>query len=208
MDEARSEDQKGTDRPVILLDGDRVSLGPLRRDLVPLYHRWITDFATLRTLDQPLIPLTLEQEQRWYEQTAASESHTPFTIYERGSKRPIGTMDLRGISHRHGSAELGILIGEADCRGKGYGTEAVILLLDYAFTALGLNNVMLWVAEFNLAGRRAYQKAGFKEIGRRRRSRVMGGRSWDSICMDCIAGEFSSPVLSKVLAPDEPRAQS
>jgi diamine N-acetyltransferase len=69
------------------------------------------------------------------------------------------------------------------------------------YTALGLHNVMLSVYEHNLAGRRAYEKAGFREIGRRRQCRRMGERVWDEIFMDCLATEFESPVLKRVLAP-------
>ena len=78
-------------------------------------------------------------------------------------------------------------------------------MVDYAFTALGLHNVMLAVYEFNLAAVRVYEKVGFKEIGRRRKSKFMGGEFWDEIFMDCLANEFESPVLGKVFAPDEPR---
>lgn len=192
--------------PIISIEGELVALGPLRHDLLPVYQRWIDDFRTLRTLSQPPLPLTFEQEGRWFEQAQATERHVPFTIYERASWRPIGNTDLREISFRNRNAEFGIMIAEADARGRGYGTEATRLMLDYAFTALGLNNVLLRVVEFNLAGQRAYQKAGFREIGRRRQCHSMGGRLWDVILMDCLASEFTSPVLSRILIPDEPRA--
>ena len=97
------------------------------------------------------------------------------------------------------------VIGDPDARGRGFGTETARLMLDYAFTALGLHSLMLRVFEFNLAGRRAYEKAGFREIGRRRQCHFMGGRLWDTIYMDCLASEFTSPVLSQILVPDRPR---
>jgi diamine N-acetyltransferase len=55
----------------------------------------------------------------------------------------------------------------------------------------------------NPAGIRAYQKAGFKEIGRRRECRMMGGKLWDEVHMDCISSEFESPVLRQIYAPDD-----
>jgi len=61
------------------------------------------------------------------------------------------------------------------------------------------------VFEFNLAGRRAYERAGFREVGRRRQGHRMGGRRWDVIYMDCLASEFTSPVLGRVFVPDLPR---
>jgi len=188
-----------------MIEGELVALGPLRRDLIPLYQRWIDDLSTLRTLDLPPLPITLEQEQRWYEGAGATDDHTPFTIYERATWAPIGTTDLRGINHRRGTAEFGIMIGEPSARGKGYGTETARLMLDYAFTVLGLRNVTLRTAEFNFAGRRAYEKAGYREFGRRRQCRPMGGHLWDDVYMDCLASDFSSPVLSRILIADEPR---
>ncbi len=100
---------------------------------------------------------------------------------------------------------FGILIGESDARGRGHGAETARLMLDYAFTALGLHSVMLRVHEYNLAGRRAYGRAGFREFGRRRQVQLMGGHLWDTIYMDCLTSEFTSPVLGRVFAPDEPR---
>jgi len=78
-------------------------------------------------------------------------------------------------------------------------------MLDYAFMALSLHSVMLTVNAYNLAGFHAYQKAGFREFGRRRECRMMGGKLWDKIYMDCLATEFMSPVLGRVFIPDEPR---
>ena len=79
-------------------------------------------------------------------------------------------------------------------------------MLGYAFTALGLHNVMLTVHEYNPAGIRAYTKAGFHEFGRRRESIFMGGKNWDVIHMECLATEWGpSPVLAEIFKPDEPR---
>lgn len=189
---------------IINIEGELVALGPIRRELLPVYQRWINDFGTAKNLALAPAPMTLDAEEAWFNQ-AATGSVAYFTIYERATWRPIGNVDLRDIDHRNRSASLGILIGEASCRGKGYGTETVRLILDYAFTALGLHNVLLSVYEFNLAGRRAYDKAGFKEIGRRRQCRALAGRLWDEIYMDCLATEFESPVLSKIFTPDRER---
>jgi RimJ/RimL family protein N-acetyltransferase len=205
-------DRAMAEQPILNIVGELVALGPHRRDLLATYQRWINDFGTLRTLGVvPPGPMTLEQEALWYEGAAANEFR--FTIYERTVSpasglawRPIGTTRLGGIDHRNRSAGFGIGIGEPDARGKGYGTEATRLMLDFAFTALGLHSVMLTVAEFNLAGRRAYEKAGFREFGRRRQCRWLAGRLWDDVYMDCLATEFVSPVLARVFVPDEPRS--
>ena len=187
---------KSAGRPVLNVEGELVGLGPLRRDLLPLYQRWINNLWTMRTLDLPPCPMTMEKEQDWYDRQSRTESDVPFTIYERETLRPIGNTGLHEVDYRNRTASFGIIIGEPECRGKGYGTETTRLMLDYAFAVLGLHNVMLIVFEFNAAGIRAYNKAGFTEFGRRRECRLMGGKLWDEIHMDCLSTEFDRPVTS------------
>ncbi len=203
---SQSESPKATS-PIFNIVGDRVALGPLRKDLIPTYLRWFNDFRTLRTMLAMPVPLTLEQEEKWYERAnTRGDTDIVFTIYEKASARPIGNVDLRDIDHRNRTALFGIAIGEPDARGKGYGTEATQLMLDFAFTVQGLHTVMLHVLEYNLAGIRAYTKAGFKEFGRRRESHFMGGKYWDVIHMEYLASEWGpSPVLAEIFKPDEPR---
>jgi RimJ/RimL family protein N-acetyltransferase len=150
---------------IVNIAGERVGLGPLRRDLIPFYQRWINDFATMRTYEAPR-PLTMEPATAWYEKRTHEEQTVCFTVYELATWRRIGKTVLYDVDFHHRTAEFGIIIGEPHCWGKGYGTEATLLTLDYAFTALTLHNVMLQVAEFNQAGRRVYGKAGFRECGR------------------------------------------
>lgn len=198
--------QSDMESPIVNIAGERVALGPLRRDLLPLYQRWINDFGTLRTLATPPHPLTMEGETAWYERAAMPDASTVhFTIYEAASWRPVGILHLREINHRNRTAAFGLMIGDPASRGKGYGTEATRLMLDYAFTALGLHSVMLTCYAFNQAGQRAYVKAGFREFGRRRECHLMGGKLWDEIYMECLASEFESPILARIFAPDQSR---
>lgn len=192
--------------PIINFAGELVALGPLCRDHLALYLRWINDFGTTRMLGVPSGPMTLEQETAWYERAAVDEGRHSFTIYERTTGRAIGNCGLHEVDLANRRALVGIMIGEPDARGRGYGTEAMRLLLDYVFTVLGMHSVMLTVHEYNEAGRRCYAKVGFREIGRRRQSRWFSGRFWDEISMDILASEFESPVLSRMLAPEPSRS--
>ena len=187
--------------------GEKVALGPLRKDLVPTYTRWYNNFYTLRTLGTTPVPLTLEQDERQHERLVArADTEISFTVYERCGSRPIGNVGLFDVDYRNRTAELGLIIAEPDARGKGYGTETTQLVVDYAFTALGLHNVMLTVFEYNLAGIHVYTKVGFRESGRRRESIFMGGKLWDIIYMDCLSSEWESgTVLAETFRPDEPR---
>jgi RimJ/RimL family protein N-acetyltransferase len=92
-----------------------------------------------------------------------------------------------------------IAIGEKECWGRGYGTEVTQLMLDYGFNVLGLHNIMLTVFSINRRGIRAYLRAGFREIGRRREAVERGGQLLDIVYMDCLATEFESPVLQRLM---------
>ncbi len=198
-------DGSDTIQPIVNIPGEQVVLGLLHHDLLPLYQRWHNDFATQRTYADPLEPTTSEHWAARYERWLRGTDAVRFTLYERATLRPIGITNLHRIDLRNRTAAFGMLIGATTDRGKGYGTEATHLMLDYAFTALGLHNVMLTVLPFNRAGRRVYEKAGFRECGRRREAHMMGGKWEDVIAMECLASEFESPVLARIFVADEPR---
>ena len=189
------------ERPIVTIEGEQIALGPLRRELIPDYARWQGDFAVQRTYRTPG-PVTIDETTAWYERCSAAQGDSWFTIYERATWRPIGYTEIDGIDWRCGTSTFGILIGEADCRGRGYGTEITRLMLDFAFTALGLRNVLLTTDSFNLAALSAYRKAGFKEIGRRRQCSPLNGQFYDLVYMDALASEFTSPFLAPIFAPD------
>jgi RimJ/RimL family protein N-acetyltransferase len=193
-------------QPIANIVGEKITLGPLSKDVLPTITRWINDFQALRTLGAGMPgPSSLENEEEWYASAISRTAGVTFLIRERSSHLPVGTTSLHTIDFRNRATTFGILMGEHTARGQGYGTEAASLMLDYAFNALGLHSVSLTVAEFNLAGRAAYSKAGFRECGRLRERLWLAGRMWDQIHMDCLATEFTSPVLAAVFAPDTPR---
>lgn len=184
-------------RPLITVEGERVALGPIRRDLIPLYQAWINDLSVTRFLASS--PMSLDQEMNWYENVLKDSRMVYFTIYELPSYRPIGGVDLHGIDLRNRCAELGIMIGEQNARGRGLGTEAVRLACDYGFHALELNSIWLLTYGWNIAGQKAYVKAGFKEVGRRRQARFFDGRFWDDVYYDLLREEFESPVVRRMM---------
>ena len=178
-------------RPIMNIIGEVVALGPLRRDLLPLVQGWFNDPLIHRTAstDAP-VPLTIEIIETWYARSTTGEREINFIIYERATGIPIGTVGWRGIDYRNRTAEFSILIGNRASHGKGFGTETTRLMLDYGFTALGLHSAMLTTASFNRGGIRAYTKAGFREIGRRRECRLLNGTLWDTVYMEILASEF------------------
>lgn len=187
-------------RPDIIVPGEKVFLGPIRRELAPVYRRWMNDLEVALTLSiLRRIPLTEEDELDWFDAARRETNSKVFTIYERPDDRPVGNIGLHDIDFHCGTAEVGLVIGERSVWGRGYATEALSLLLDYAFTVLGLNHVWLRYIAMNERARQVYDRVGFREAGRLREAARVGQRRYDVVFMDLLAREFRSPVLAEKL---------
>ena len=199
---AISSTQSENESPLINILGEKVALGPATRGQIPTIYRWSNDFRVSVLSGDSLRPVTLESLYADYDRQSAKEEHQPrwieFSMYERATMRFIGLTSLRHLDHRNRTATFGILIGEKDCWHKGYGTEATKLILDYGFTVLNMHNIDLTTYAYNEAAHKAYLKAGFREIGRRRQAHRWRDHVYDEIIMDCLATEFEgvgTPVL-------------
>jgi diamine N-acetyltransferase len=128
--------------PPIILRGQRAGLGPLRRDLIPTYARWQTDLEVLRGMGTIGQVPGVEATEAWYERATKPDStEVHFTIYDLDDLAPVGTALLVRVNQHSGTAEFGITIGER--RSQGLGTEATRPVLDWAFTVMGLHNILL-----------------------------------------------------------------
>ena len=148
------------ERPVVTIEGAAIALGPLRRELIPHYARWQGDLLVQRTYRTPG-PVTIEEATAWFEPRAAGGGDCWFTIYERATWRPIGYTEIDGIDWRVGTAGIGILIGEAGGRGRGYGTETTRLKLAFALHPPGLRKRLPPTDAFHLGGLSVHSKPGF-----------------------------------------------
>jgi diamine N-acetyltransferase len=186
-----------------LVSGERAALGLLRRDHLPKLAIWFNDPEVRRSLAHRGV-VSEDGQLQWYdEMTKAGAAPRPsavaFAIHAAADGELVGVCSLDSIDHNFLRAEYGVFLGQR--RGTGIGSEATRLVLEWAFTILGLRNVMLESYEFNEQAIRAYKRAGFQEIGRRRDAVRALGRRWDCILMDATAEGFESPVLGR-LQPD------
>ena len=193
-EQARPEGQQ----PIINIVGDKVALGPIRRDLTQLFQLWSNDFE-VRRFEGLMLPRSLESIEDLYSRISKNENQAYFVVYEKTQMRPIGNAGLDSISYAHRTAEFFIVIGEKESWGKGYGTEVTRLVLDYGFTCLGMHNIYLRVFATNQRAIGAYQRSGYRMAGRQRQTRWRGGRPYDLIMMDCLATEFQGDAFNYVL---------
>jgi RimJ/RimL family protein N-acetyltransferase len=101
----------------------------------------------------------------------------------------VGHIGLWGARPKDRCATIGIALGRVYI-GRGYGTDAMRVIVEYGFREMGLHRMQLDVAPFNAAGVRAYEKAGFVEEGRRRESVWHDGRWYDEVMMSILDREW------------------
>jgi len=116
-------------------------------------------------------------------------------IVDSKSDKLLGNCGLLNVDHINRNAEFGIFIGDGQSRGKGIGEEATRLILDFGFNAINLNHIWLRVFTFNKNAIGLYKKIGFKVIGAKRQSRIIGNNKIDELLMDILPNEFESPYI-------------
>ena len=185
-----------------LVSGERAALGSLEREHLARLSRWFNDPEVRRGLAHRGT-VNVDAETAWYVRMTAAAgeprpTEVPFAIHDAADGELVGVCGLENIDHNFSRADFGIFLGQR--RGTGIGADATRLVLDWAFTIIGLHNVMLESYEFNEPAIRAYERAGFQVIGRRRDAVRALGRRWDSVLMDATAEGFYGSTRPRRIA--------
>jgi RimJ/RimL family protein N-acetyltransferase len=178
--------------------GERIALRPLEVEDASLCQEWLNDPENLQYLLR-FRPLTLAEERGWLGSLQGKREDHVFGIALREGERLIGACGLHGAELPHRTGQLGIMIGDRTAQGKGYGSEAIRLLLEYGFGTLGLHRVALFVYANNARGIRCYESCGFRREGVLREARWWGGRWWDILEYGILEQEWQAA------AAEEPR---
>lgn len=172
--------------------GEKLYLSPINMDDVEKFTEWVNDLSvTINLVLSPYI-FSLEKEKEALERL--NKEGCAFSIINLSNDELIGNCGLLKVNQINRTAEAGIFIGNKGYWNKGYGTEALSLLLDYAFNLLNLNSIFLRVHSFNIRAIQCYKKCGFKEIGIRREAYIVGDKKYDQIYMDILASEFEGKI--------------
>ena len=172
-----------------ILQGERVRLRPPGERDLPLFVRWFNDPEVRYWLNMSEGPeLTLEDEREWYEEMRGDPARVVWVIEADGT--PIGNLGLFGIDETHGRGTLGIAVGEKEDWSRGYGTEAIRLVVGYAFGEMGLRRVELNTDEDNARGIRCYEKSGFVKEGLLRSYRLRRGKPVNCLVMGVLRDEW------------------
>lgn len=175
-----------------LLAGRLVSLSAVNADTdADIIARWSRDSQFWRLAHtEPALPMLPKNVKRTLEERPL-DLHD-FAIRTLADDRLIGLIGLYTIFWVHREAFMGINLGERDFWGKGYGTDALRVLLQYAFDELNLGRVSLSVLEGNERAMRSYEKCGFRYEGRERQVWAYDGGRWDEIYMGLLREEWET----------------
>ena len=192
---------------ISLYDGNMIALGPIDHEKdAEIEAQWTNDPEYLRMLDPaPAFPQTKEQIKKKYEEiekeTQEKGTQFYFTIREKVEDvsalgRLIGFVMLSFIEWTHGVAQVKVAVGSPHDRRKGYGFEALMLILRYAFAELNLYRLTALIPEYNLAALRLFEKAGFTREVTRRQAIYRDGKRWDLIQMGILREEWEASPAS------------
>jgi len=162
-------------------------------DLVTL-HRWANDFETQDIMGDIHFPSSLDFHRSWFANLKSEPLNQRFAI-QAPEVGLIGLSSIINIDWRNGHAWHGVMLGDADVRGKGYGADAVMATMRYAFDELHLERLDGSMIEYNTGSVAFYcGKLGWKEEGRQRNWFFRRGRHWDRIVVGVTRADYASLV--------------
>ena len=168
----------------------RVYLRPLLKEDIPLLLKWINDPDVYQYL-MSCLPVMEAEEEEWFKHIHRNrERNIVLMMCITDGDKPIGTMGLHGISQKDGTATTGALIGEKEYWGKGYGTEAKMVLLNYAFNILNLRKICSSVLAFNGRSQRYSEKCGYVVEGTLKKQHFANGKYVDEVLMAVFKKDF------------------
>ena len=178
--------------------GGRVYLSPISTEDAMQYVEWLSDFETAKYVGQYTRIHTMANEFAWINGPGNSNEYN-FAIIEKESDKLLGNIGLVNIKNINRTAEMGVFIGDKEYLSKGYGSEAIMLILDYGFNFLNLNNIMLKAFSFNERAIKAYEKCGFKIFGIWKEAVYFNGEYVDDVYMNILKKDFNAKKLKKTI---------
>lgn len=172
---------------------DRIMLREYKKEDFPSIRKWVNDPEVVQYLsDIFLFPHTENMTEAFLNSVLMGneKDSAHFIIADKTTAEYLGQVDLISIDWKNRVAEIGIVIGAEENRGRGVGTEALKLLQTFVFESLNLNRLEIKVRDFNDRAIRCYLKSGFLEEGRFRKNFFVQGEYHDTICLAMLRSEY------------------
>ncbi len=171
------------------LAGERVYLRPFEKKDLAYVYQWAND-PEVRGLTAEVTPMTQSGLEKFWEKVANEPDRIWLTVCLKDGDRPIGEVGLLRMFPAWRTTDLSIILGDKSAWRQGYGTEAIYLLLDYAFGYLNYHRVSLGVVSFNERALHFYEKIGFKREGVQRDGYFYNHRYYDFIMLSILEDEY------------------
>ena len=165
-----------------MFTSDRIHLRKVKENDADTYHKWRNNHNVMESTSLELDDYTLEDTQQFIQMIVNSDASKSYIIQHIENEEPIGIVSLINVDFKNRNAECIIDIGNEDYWGKGYGTEAMKLLLQYCFLELNLHKVYLKVISFNERALHLYERLGFKKEGEQKEQLFRNGK-WHGIIL-------------------------
>lgn len=176
---------------VKVLTWKRISLVVPEKQDVELWYKNINDIETQSYLGSMYWEIVFkENEEEYYEMIRKDKTNRTFIIYVDDEKKTIWNVSLFNLDFFNKKAELGISIFDKESRNKGYWTEAINLILEFAFEVLSLNKVNLKFVKFNKRAERVYEKCWFKKCWVLRQESLRWWKYYDDILMEIFREDY------------------
>lgn len=174
-----------------MYSGKKVRLREYRKEDIPVAQNYINDPEVKRLL-HPGIPYlyTFEDEQKWFDNLSATKDVYSFAIETLDDKKYIGGCGVNKIDWKNRVAEVGIFIGDKEYWNKGYGSDAMKIMVEFIFHQMNINKVKLNVFSFNERAIKSYEKCGFKKEGILRQEVYRDDKYYDAIIMGMLKEEY------------------
>lgn len=171
--------------------GKLVRLRAYSREDAPLLLQYLGDpeIQRLVTLGVPFPP-TQGDVQKFLDGVSSGKDAYHFAIETISESRFIGGCSVKRVDWKNSLAEIAIFIGDKGLWGKGCGTDANRLLVDFIFEQMNLNKVTLEVFAFNQRAIKSYVRCGFREEGVLRQELFCDGKYHDIVRMGLLRGEW------------------
>ena len=171
------------------LIGKRVYLRALEKEDLIYIRKWSND-PEIRKLIGEVVSMSQADADKFLERVYSDNTREWFVIVVKENDRVIGETGLLRMFPAWRTADISIIIGEKGAWGKGYGTEAILLLLDYAFRCLNFHRVAIGVVGFNKRAISFWKKIGFKKEGVQRDGYYYNHKYFDFVMMSILEDEF------------------
>ena len=179
-----------------MIVGKKTQLRAIEKEDMVIFQKWMND-PLLTIWLGPRFPISLDEQNRWYEKLITDTSKRKYLI-ENLEGKPIGVVSLMALDLKNRCSEFGIYLGEQEAIGKGFGKDASMTLINFAFSEVGLNRLYLYVLEENNRAIKSFEECGFRKEAVLRENVFFNRIFHNQLIMGMLKNEFNYDYFNEI----------